>query len=93
MFETLNAEKKQLIEDNVAMTNELVRMGLCSSKSRICLRRRWAIWRERKAERHRKMTKRKRARRKRKRKQLVDEREIMQISNGRSKSSRAAHSR
>jgi hypothetical protein len=24
MFETLNAEKKQLIEDNVTMTNELV---------------------------------------------------------------------
>ena len=24
MFETLNTEKKQLIEDNVAMTNELV---------------------------------------------------------------------
>jgi len=27
MFETLNAEKKQLIEDNVAMTNELVHMS------------------------------------------------------------------
>jgi hypothetical protein len=26
MFETLNAEKKQLIEDNVSMTNELLQI-------------------------------------------------------------------